>query len=138
MWKPVSKVDYATLTPRSQILIVSCPLRERALDLVQRWRDRACAIAPDSSKILRDVVRDLLANPQVRAIVVPTAPPVVARSTTPSLGRRRAADTWRIDEEHLALLRGHVDLYDDDFSMKVPAQPYWPARIAYTDDMETT
>lgn len=134
MWKPVSKVDYATLAPRGQILVVSCPLRERALDRVQRWRDRACAIAPDSSKILRDVVRDLLANPQVRAIVFDG--PACGRAAYDAFWAGAAQPTWRIDEEHLALVRGHVDLYDDDFSMKVPAQPYWPARIAYTDDME--
>lgn len=136
MWRPASKVDYATLAPTGQVLVVACPLRERALDRIVRWRDRACAIAPDSSKFLRDVVRDLLANPQVRAIVFDG--PACGRASYDAFWAGAAQPSWRIDEEHLKQIRAHVDLYDDDFMMRGTAQPHWPTRIVYTEEMETT
>jgi hypothetical protein len=103
-------------------------------EVPERWKTRGCAVIHDSSKILRDVVRDLLANPQIRAIVFDG--PACGRAAYDAFWAGTAPPTWRIDEEHLQLVRQFVDLYDDECSLKGPAQPYWPARIVYTDEME--
>lgn len=103
---------------------------------MEKWGTRACAIAPDSDKFLRDVVRDLLANPQVRIVLFDG--PICGMQGYLDFWQGARRPQWRIDEEHLQLVRQFVDVYYDDCSLKVQAQPFWPARIVYTDEMEAT
>lgn len=134
MWKPVSALDYEPLYKRGQILVVTCPMLKRD---VNRWRDRAVAIVGDSSRYLRDIVRDLLANPQVRAIVFDG--PACGRTAYDAFWAGEDTPEWRIETEHLKLVRRFVDLYDEDCGIRSPMQPFWPARISYYDnDKETT
>ncbi len=132
MWKPVSRLDYVPLNTKGQILVVSCPLTKRTDVLRTQWADRACAIAPDSSLFLRDIVRDLLANPQVRAIVFDGQ--ACGRAAYDAFWAGETNRAWRIDEEHLVLVRQYVDLYDDDCGFKTAYQPFWPSRIMYLED----
>lgn len=132
MWKPVSKVEYLPLNGKGQILVVACPLTRHADDVRARWAERACAIAPDTEMFLRDVVRDLLANPQVRAIVFDGQ--ACGREAYEAFWRGSDLPNWRIDEEHITLVRRFVDLYDDDCGIKHPMQPYWPARVMYLEE----
>lgn len=134
MWRPVSKVEYQSLHDKGQILVVACPMAKRDVELRAKWASRACAIAPDSSLYLRDVVRDLLANPQVRAIVFEG--PACGRAAYEAFWQGVADPAWNIKADDLALVRQFVDLFDDDCSWKEPPQPFWPARIMYLDDKE--
>lgn len=88
----------------------------------------------DAENALRDIVRDLLANPQVRAIVFDG--PVCSRHAYDTFWRSEDDPGWGIEMEHITLVRRFVDLYDDDLGMKGPMQPFWPARINYPDDKE--
>lgn len=128
-WQPASKLEYQLLNPKGQILVVTCPMLKRD---VSRWRERAVAVVGDSSRYMRDVVRDLLNNPQVRVIVFDGE--ACGRDAYSAFWAGGAKPEWRIDEEHLTLVRQFVDLYDDDCGIKSPMQPFWPARIKYLED----
>lgn len=136
MWKPQSRLDYLPLNPKGQLIVVSCPMTTSKPVIQARWNERACAWIGDSGKYLRDIVRDILANPQVRAIVFDG--PVCGRPTYDKFWLGSEDPGWRIDLEHLNLVRQFVDLFDDDCMWRVPPQPFWPARIMYLDDMEQT
>lgn len=129
VWKPVSKLDYQPLFDKGQLLIVTCPMLKRD---VSRWDGRAVAVVGDSGRYLRDVVRDLLANPQVRGVVFDG--PACGRAAYDALWSGEKRPEWRIEEEHLQLVRQFVDLWDDDCGIKAPMQPFWPARIMYLED----
>ena len=101
----------------------------------ERWGKRACAALGDSSRNVRDVVRDLLANPQIRSIVFDG--PACGREVYDKFWLGADDPGWRIDKEHLDLVRRFVDLFDDDCMWRVPPQPFWPARVMYLDEMET-
>lgn len=131
MWNPVSDVAYRPLNPNGQTLVVVCPLGPAADGVDDRWRDRACAVVHDTSTILRDVVRDLLANPQVRSIVFDGE--CCGRSAYAALWEGKTPDGFRIDQEHVALVTANVDLYDDEFNHKAPLAPFWPSRIKYLE-----
>lgn len=134
MWKPVSTLCYRTLNPSAQAIAVvgldvSGGLEARLEGCATRWRDKTAGLySLGSSVAVRDVVRDLLANPQVRAVVFDGCPEV----------HRWFASVWDgtaglrgIDGEHVALVRQFVDLYDEDFALRGPQQPIWPSRIMY-------
>jgi hypothetical protein len=88
----------------------------------------------DAPEILRDVVRDLLANPQVRMVVFDG--PTHGRQAYDAFWRGTDDPGWSIEMEHVTLVRRFVDLYDDDLGLKGPMQPFWPVRINYPDDKE--
>jgi len=72
-----------------------------------------------------DVFRDVLANPQIRAIVL-----------IQDSGAFR--DAWNgpqegIPEEHLSVARRFVDLYDEDCGIHDALPPFWPKRLIYED-----
>lgn len=129
MFEPVSAVNYDLLLPSAQALVIFCPVRQRRSETVARWATRACAVTHDAIVSIPGIVRDLLANPHVRALVFD--------------GETCSRRAWNaffedgvpvegIDAEHLALVRQFVGVYDDDFTIKKPMQPYWPARIRYS------
>ena len=134
MWKPQSRLDYVPLNPEGHVLVVACPMLKREAALRERWAERAVAIIGDSSRYLRDIVRDILANPQVRAVVLDGE--ICAREAYDKFWLGKEDPGWRIDMEHLNLVRQYVDLYDDDCTWRVTPQPFWPVRIAYLEDME--
>lgn len=134
MWRPVSRVDYLPLNPKGQVLVVACPLTRDPDTLRSRWEGRACAVAPDSQAFLRDIVRDLLANPFVRALVF--AGPACGRQAFDAFWSASDTPDWNIDTEHLSLVRQYVDLYDDDCVLKTHYQPFWPTRIIYEETLQ--
>lgn len=131
MFTPVSSLSYRLMEPTAQALVVACPLRLDKQALEERWGRRAAAQIHDSSKIVRDVVRDLLANPQIRVVVFDG--PACGRAAWDAFWLGKDFPDWKIDHEHLALVRQFVDLYDDDFGTKGPMQPFWPVRIRYLE-----
>jgi hypothetical protein len=135
VWKPQSKLDYLPLNPAGHLIVVACPMLKRNDELRERWAERAVAIIGDSSRFLRDIVRDILANPQVRAVVCDGE--ICGREAYDKFWLGNDDPGWRIDMEHLNLVRQFVDLYDDDCMWRVTPQPFWPARIVYLEDMET-
>jgi hypothetical protein len=132
VWKPVSKLEYQPLNPKGQVIVIACPMLKRDDEIKERWKERAVAILNDSSKYLRDVVRDILANPQVRAIVFDGA--VCCRDAYDAFWLGKDQPAWRIEKEHIDLVRQFVDLFDDDCMWQESMQPFWPARIMYLED----
>ncbi len=131
MFQPVSDLEYLRLEPKAQALVVVCYVGPRFKEARERWKSRACAVINDSAQNLRDVVRDLLANPQIRSIVFDGD--CCGRDAYARFWDGETPAGWNIDEEHVTLVRRFVDLYDDDFCHRGPQQPFWPARIRYLE-----
>lgn len=130
MFTPVSKLGYQTLEPSAQALVVY-PTVLSPDTIRGRWFRRAAASLPDDKVDVREVVRDLLANPQIRIIVFDGN--VANRAAWDDFWLGTGYPEWGIDQEHLALVRQFVDLFDDDFGIKGPLQPFWPVRIRYLE-----
>ena len=129
MFEPVSKTRYLVLNPDLQVLV--CSLSEPAEEpmRVKRWAKRACAIFEfPADGDLSDIVRDVLANPQIRGIVFDGAGP--GRAVFQTFWTGRDVPSWGIVEAHLKLVRQFVDLYDEDCYCR-PLQPFWPERLKY-------
>lgn len=95
------------------------------------WQDVACVVVHEPVNI-RDLVRDLLANPQVRALVFIGEP--VCRKDVVDFWASTENPGFRIDMEHVELVRRFVDLYDDGIGWKTTPPPFWPQRIRYLED----
>lgn len=130
MFTPVSKLGYQLLEPAAQAIAVY-PSAFSSDSIRARWFRRAAASIVDEDVVVRDVVRDLLANPQIRIIVFDGD--VLGRGEWDDFWHGKAFPDWKIDQEHLSLVRQYVDLYDDDFGVKGPLQPFWPVRIRYLE-----
>lgn len=118
------------LNPLAQSIVVANP-SQSSEDLRTRWKDRAAFVMWDDCCILHDVVRELLYNPQIRSIVFDGNPECAELFRR--FWRNEVDVVWKIDAEHLQLLRHFVDLYDDDFGYRGPQQPFWPLRIKYLE-----
>lgn len=132
MFKPVSHIAYTRLDDNKQFLV--CTLSSPAADpqKVSRWRGRACAIFEfPPGALLVDVVRDLLANPQIRAIVFDGEG--TTRGVFKAFWERQTPLKCAIREDHLNMVRQFVDLYDDDCSIIKLLPPYWPKRLLYLE-----
>lgn len=129
MWQPVSQLEYLTLEPTAQALVVACPMGVKAPEIRRRWASRAAASVGDSARYLPDLVRDLLANPHIRVVVFHGA--ACGRAAYEEFWRSTDAPDWGIALDHLTLVRQFVDLYDDDFLLRAPLAPFWPERIRY-------
>lgn len=132
MFQPVSQIPYHVLDKNQQILICCLEGEHTREDLLVRWANRAAAtFAFSSDSDLCDVVRDILANPQIRAIVFDGSGP--AENVFHAFWRREADPGWKINEEHLELVRQFVDLFNDDCRFHKPQQPFWPQRLKYQE-----
>lgn len=129
MFKPVSPTVYCLLDETQQRLVCSLSDPHDAPRLQKKWAKRACATfsfkPPDT---LYELVRDLLANPQVRAIVFDGEGP--GRQVIQDFWCSKDVPEWGIAPDHLALVRQFVDLYDGDCGGQV-MQPFWPKRLTY-------
>ena len=131
MFQPVSDIDYLLVDPNLQILVCALDDPPSRATLHTKWEKRATAIfcfrAGDD---ILDVVRDLLANPQIRAVVFEGVGEGLAdfyrfwRGDGPM-------DLQGIAEEHATAVKQFVDLYDGDCTLKEPLQPFWPTRLCY-------
>ncbi len=134
MFDPVSRLDYLRLKPDGQAIVVLGDPPARILsrkDVEHHWMPTACAALEGRAGIVRDVVRDLLANPQIRAIVFSGA--VVGRDEWDAFFYGAEIPPWKIDNEHIQLVRQFVNLYDDEFQTKDTMQPFWPTRVRYLE-----
>jgi hypothetical protein len=133
VFQPVSQVSYHVIDGDKQILVCSLEGDHRRSGLLERWKTRALAtFSFTEADDLCDVVRDLLANPQVRAIVFDGSSPVEA--TFRAFWTRQIAPAWKINEEHLELVRQFVDLFNEDCGFHKPQQPFWPQRLKYQEE----
>lgn len=125
----MSSLEYKIVTPDAQAIVVTCPALEEYKGAAERWKGKAAVIIGDSEALMRDVVRDILANPQIRALVFDGE--VHARQAYADFWAGAAKPEWKIDEEHLKLVRQFVDLYDGEFAFKGHRHPFHPSRIRY-------
>jgi len=129
MFKPVSETEYSLLVPVQQRLVCSLDDPPNALHLREKWGERACAIFSfKASDSLYDLVRDLLANPQVRTIVFDGEG--AGRQVIGDFWHSTDHPDWDIPSDHVSLVRQFVDLYDGDCGGGV-MQPFWPKRLTY-------
>ncbi len=134
MFEPVSRLSYLRLRPDAQAIVVlgDPPIRAlSARDIEFHWSPTACAALEGRPGIVRDVVRDLLANPQIRAIVF--SGEVLGRDEWDTFFYGEEIPAWKIDNEHIQLVRQFVNLYDDEFQTKDTMQPFWPTRVRYLE-----
>lgn len=132
MFEPVSKISYHVIDGDRQILVCCLEGDNTREDLVTRWKDRAVAtFSFTESSDLCDVVRDLLANPQIRAVVFDGRSS--AEDTFHAFWSRTTTPTWQINGDHLELVRQFVDLFNDDCGFHKPQQPFWPQRLKYQE-----
>lgn len=132
MFRPISTIPYHVLDEDQQILV--CCLGEElcAEDVETKWKRRAAALFHfQVGDDLCDVVRDLLANPQIRAIVFLGESP--AEQAFHDFWRRTVTPGWKIREEHLELVRQFVDLFNGDGGFNTAQPPFWPTRLKYQE-----
>lgn len=117
------------LDPGAQVLVCGLETAPPAAFLAEKWAKRAAAVFTAPFTVL-NVVRDILANPQIRAIVFE------------GTGNERELfrQFWEglvsfggIHEDHLDLVRRFVDLFDEDCVFYKPKQPFWPLRLKYAE-----
>ena len=135
MFQPVSDIDYLVVNPDLQILVCALDDPPSRITLRNKWAEKAVAIfcfRPGDDVL--DVVRDLLANPQIRAIVFEGVGEGLAAFY--HFWREGTMDLQGIAEEHATAVRQFVDLYDGDCTLKEPLQPFWPTRLRYEHPKE--
>lgn len=124
---------YHLLDVDKQILV--CSLSRARLEAVEKWKDRAAAafeFRPGDD--LMDIVRDLLANPQIRIIVFDGAGP--ARIMFEAFKRGGSLDLQGVAENHVDAVRQFVDFFDEDCGIVGALQPFWPTRLKYEKPKE--
>lgn len=131
-FEPVSSRPYTLFNPTGQILV--CTNMAPAETARTVWGERAAAAFSFEWKDpLEPVVRDILANPQIRAVILATPTPPhrgpgsrVLREFWESPHPR---PDWKIPTIYLDLIRRFVDLFDEDCGIYGPLPPFWPERI---------
>jgi hypothetical protein len=129
MFEPISRIAYHVLNLDKQLLVCTLSTPWRA-EQVKKWGRRAAASFEfDTGSDVLDVIRDLLANPQIRAIVFDgTGPMRVGFDIFWETGR---CNYGNIAPHHLTVVRQFVDLYDGDCDLREPLPPFWPERLRY-------
>lgn len=127
VFQPISKLEYVHLNPNGQAIVIFCPSRFKEPEIKDQWKDKAAAAVWDSEVYLPAVVRDLLANPQIRVLVFHGQ--VCGRAAYEQFFSSQSIPNWGIDGEHITRIRQFIDLYDDDFVLKGFRPPHWPSRI---------
>lgn len=128
MFHPVSAHPYHFLNRDKQILV--CTLSRPCVEATEKWKDRAAAafeFKPGDD--LMDIVRDLLANPQIRIIVFDGAGP--ARDVFAAFKNGGRLDLQGVAENHVDAVRQFVDFFDEDCFIRDALQPFWPTRLKY-------
>lgn len=123
MFDPISGLPYRRLAVKGQAIAIVSTLDEAT---AVRWVS-AAALLRDCDAVPRDVIRDLLANPHVRSLVFEDG--VACREAFSVVWEGQ--EVTGIDQEHSALVRSFVDLYDGDYAHHGPQPPFWPLRIKY-------
>lgn len=129
MFRPASSLPYRLVSRNAQALLIRRPPGGLLADDLSFWDGRVAACLADRpASAIRDVVRDLLNNPQIRVLVFAHEP--VCRPAYASFWE--GSDGFEgIDDEHVTMVRQFVDLYDDDFALRGPQQPFSPIRVMY-------
>lgn len=124
MFSPVSRITYQHHVAEGQVLVCGSPPSGK-------WESRAAAVFMLTTRDAPvDVVRDILANPQIRALVLDNAGP--AGEDIRLIWKDTSFLTTVVSKEHLSLVRGFVDLFDDDYRLFSKQPPFWPRPIIST------
>lgn len=122
-----STLEYCLLNPSAQTLV--CTGNDSPSTARSSWGERAAAaFRLETREQLVALVEDILANPQIRALVIlECRPPSIARELLATFWT--GSDSLGISPMHRSLLRQFVDLYDEECSIRQEMQPFWPERI---------
>lgn len=130
MFEPVSNIGYYVLDLDKQLLVCTLSSACSFEQLREKWGLKAAAAFPfRPGDDLVDIVRDLLANPQIRAIVFDGEGPM--RMMFDAFWETGRLNYGNIAVHHLTALRQFVDLYDGDCDIREPLPPFWPQRLRY-------
>lgn len=98
----------------------------------EKWSTGVSALVEAAELDLTSLVVDLLANPQIRVLVLDTRDETVREKVRgiklPALKDQLRGD---IKTEHLALVSQYVDVYEDEYFGTFPLPPYFPSPIKY-------
>lgn len=131
MFEPVSGIRYRFLNPDAQVLVCMLLGSKDRSWVVEKWQERAAAAFEfDPLDDIVDVVRDLLANPQIRALVFDGHGEAPREVFTHFWAGHEMPDLGGIPREHVDLVRRYVDLYDVDCGVR-SLPPYSPKRLVY-------
>ena len=130
-FEPVSAIEYLRLDDERQVLVCALSSRKEASWLQKKWAGRAVAVFEfHAGDDVMDVVRDLLANPQIRALVFEGEGKVRSIFSGFWSGALKIG-LQGVAEQHVTVMRQFVDLYDGDCGIRGPLQPFWPERLRY-------
>lgn len=101
----------------------------------EKWTQGVSALIHADELDLTSLVVDLLANPQIRVIVLDTKDTGV-KDKVRSLKLPALKDqlTLTIKDEHLALINQYVDIFEDEYYGTFLMPPYYPSPIKYVID----
>lgn len=130
MFHPISTHPYHFLDRDRQILVCTLSQPRDAASVVEKWKGRAAAsFAFEPGDDLMDIVRDLLANPQIRIIVFDGAGP--ARIVFQAFKDGGDLHLQGVAQNHVDAVRQFVDFFDEDCGIRDALQPFWPTRLKY-------
>lgn len=133
-WQPVSALAYVVTQPRGTCLVIVQPQQWTRPQLQARWGTQACALLDADPAHVPEVLRDVFANPQIRAIIFDG--PSAAREVYASYWAGTLSLAPPVTPEHQVLVRQFVDLYDEAWHCHQPPKPFHPARILYPAPLE--
>lgn len=134
-FEPVSNIKYRIVDADRQLLVCTFDAPHDSTTVLAKWHDQAAATFPfREGDDLCDVIRDILANPQIRGLAFdgPGSDAGAADVFRKFWNRETKAD-WGLREDHLELVRQFVDLFDEECGLRKPLQPFWPERLRYVE-----
>lgn len=132
-------IDYLSGNDRKKQILV-CTLSDPRLYAINNWVDKSAAIFELTRDLQLDaLIRDLLANPQIRALVIDGEGQARALlemfwggHIDQLISRGPRGMFAGIPREHLDLVRMHVGLYNNEFVLTRPMLPYMMKPLKYT------
>jgi hypothetical protein len=98
----------------------------------EKWSAGAAALLYAGQFDLTSLVVDILANPQIRVIVIDSAgDDIVEQVTRLKSSKLGEGLTAPIKGEHLALVNQYIDVYFEQYHGKFPLPPFYPSPIKY-------
>ena len=131
---PNSKIFYF-ISPENKNHVLVCTLDTPIMEKADKWKTGVSALFNlRTREQIGYLIRDLLANPQIRVIVLDGVGDAVKRDLYAFWNNEltlRDLDITDISEEHVTLLQQYVDIYEDEYKGYMTMTMYSPEPIKY-------
>lgn len=125
-----SQIDYLVCDEKKQILV--CTLGSPRLDKVNKWRAKGAAIFELTElSQLNSLLKDLLANPQIRALCLDGDG--FMKQVLQAFWTGQNPKETDISDDHLTLIRQGVSLFEEDCNILLFTPPYLMKPITYEE-----